>query len=192
MKRLFVIVALSMAVVACNKEEDNDQLAGWDKIIAGVEPVEMSVLDVLHSLNEDEVWQCRSACDYILNEATGEVEEHIYLEDFFSHLYGASMPTLRYVNNEEIRFYKPYPFTSETGPRGEVLSVSMEDDDTIKLETGDYISRYNIIAYDKNQIIFEEYIEENEGTKWLYKRMWYVRYVDDTKWWKNAVPDGQE
>ena len=187
MKKLFMMVALSLIMVACNKEE-GEQLTGWDKIIADVEPVEMSVLDVLHSLNENEAWECRSAYAYILNETTGEVEEHIYVEDYFYHIYGATMATIRFVDNVEYKFYKPASFTGITGPYAMIFDVSMEDEDTIKLVAGDDISRYNIIAYDENQIIFDEYFEKNEGIKCLYKKMWYERKVDDTKWWEKAEP----
>lgn len=186
MKRLFAMLALSLVMVACNKEE-GEQLTGWDKIIAEVEPVEMPVLDVLHSLNENEAWECRSAYAYILNETTGEVEEHILVEDFFSYLYGGDMPTLRYVDNVEYRFQRYSCGEGDTLHAPITSDVSMEDDDTIvKLVAGDYISRYNIIAYDENQIIFDEYFEKNEGIKCLYKKMWYERKVDDTKWWEKA------
>lgn len=185
MKKLFMMLALSLVMVACNKEE-GEQLTGWDKIIADVEPVEMSVLDVLHSLNENEAWECRSAYAYILNETTGEVEEHIYVEDYFYHIYGATMATIRFVDNVEYKFYTPAPFTGDTAPYAMIYDASMEDDDTIKLVAGDYISRYNILAYDENQIIFDVYNANEEGTKWLYKKMWYERKVDDTKWWEKA------
>ena len=180
-----MIFALSLVMVACNKEEETEQLTGWDMIIAGVESVDVAVLDVLHSLGENEVWQCRSAYAYILNETTGEVEEHIYVKDYFSYLYGATMPTLRYADNQELRYWKPASFTGETDPYAIVYDVSMEDD-AIKLVSCDDVSKYKIVAYDENQIIFEEYVASEEGTKWLYKKMWYERKVDDSKWWEKV------
>jgi hypothetical protein len=90
------------------------------------------------------------------------------------------------IDNVEYKFYTPAPFTGDTAPYAMIYDVSMEDEDTIKLVAGDDISRYNIIAYDENQIIFDVYNANEEGTKWLYKKMWYERKVDNTKWWEDA------
>ena len=56
MKKLFTLLALSLVMMACNKEEENEQLIGWDKIVADVEQTNQSLEEVFTSLGENELW----------------------------------------------------------------------------------------------------------------------------------------
>ena len=99
MKRLFFVVALSLVMVACNEVNDDDKLVGWDKIVADINAIDLPVLDVLASLQDNEVWQCRTAYAYRLDKATGKVDEIVHYEDFEMFIYGATYPYLRYTEN---------------------------------------------------------------------------------------------
>ena len=74
MKKLFTLLALSLVMVACNKEEDNE-LSYWDKVLSEMGETKLSALDVLQSLRDNEEWEIKTQYSYFLRD--GKVVEEI-------------------------------------------------------------------------------------------------------------------
>ena len=62
MKKLFMILALSLVMVACDKEEENE-LSYWDKVTSEIGETKLSVTDVLKSLRDNEYWDTKIQYD---------------------------------------------------------------------------------------------------------------------------------
>ena len=58
MKELFMMLALSLVMTACDKDEyrDNRELSYWDKVASEMTRTDMSAAEVLNSLQDNEFW----------------------------------------------------------------------------------------------------------------------------------------
>lgn len=198
MKKLFMVVALSLVMVACNKDE-NEQLTGWDKIVAELGETELSVMDVMCSLRDNELWKCHTAIDYICERKTGNIQEVVLYQNFENEMYGGSLPYLRYSKDFRFCYYKYTVNPDPNGafylpiPRVQAKEIFESEDRIINVgpKDGPY-SWIEIIAYDENNIIYDEWnynaeiLHGNANTYHPGKRFWYQRVVDDTKWWEKA------
>ena len=68
-----MMVALSLVMVACNKDEN--ELSYWDKVLNEMGETELSAIDVLESLRENEHWEITTEYKYFLRD--GKVVEEM-------------------------------------------------------------------------------------------------------------------
>lgn len=184
MKKLFMMVALSLVMVACNKEEDNDLLAGWDKIIAEMEETEMSALDVLNSLQDNEFWESYFHVAYYNKD--GEVIEVVH-----QHEGGLIIPEVRFRFENNVMYY----ISSEDGNSGLYDAKAVNDNHIEFFYKEKPAWEWKIAAYDENKVLLEYYPKEEQtpnlvdGKIFLYSKYIYIRKVSPTIWWKTAIPD---
>lgn len=181
MKKLFMMVALSLVMVACNKDEN--ELSYWDKVLNEMGETKLSAIDVLESLRENEHWEITTEYKYFLRD--GKVVEEMTSGE---GLFVTANPTaLRFADNKMYSYYM-------TGPdhiRYYVSDVE-ETDEGIKYydENGEARGEWKIIGYDDNKILYEGHpLTKQEPApkgEYLYSRTLRERKVDDSKWWEEA------
>ena len=146
MKRLFTLLALSLVMIACDKEEENEQLTGWDKIIAEMEEVELSALDVLNSLQDNEFWESYFIVGYYNKD--GEVIEIVHQsegEDLYPQI------RVRFENNVMY-----HPCNPEESCR--LYDAKVVNDNHIEFFYKEKAAfEWKIVAYDENKILLEYY-----------------------------------
>lgn len=180
MKKLLMMLALSLVMVACNKDEENE-LSYWDKVLNEMGETKLSAIDVLKSLRDNEYWDYETIYEYYQKD--GKIIEKIVLGE--GVLASGNPTALRFADNKMYSYYK-------TGPNYIRYYVSdvEETDEGIKYydENGEASGEWKIIGYDDNQIVYESYpITKKEPTdkgEYLYSKVLKVRKVDDSKWWE--------
>ena len=106
MKKLFMMVALSLVMVACNKDEENE-LSYWDKVLNEMGETKLSAYNVLQSLRENECWDIVTQYDYIEDQTTGDISEKVVFENgMLVKMAGVSPQTYRF--NEDICSHYDY------------------------------------------------------------------------------------
>ena len=184
MKKLFMMVALSLVMVACNKDEDNEinELSYWDKVASEMTRTDMSAAEVLSSLQENELWYQNAESSFYKKD--GEVKEYVHQSEGELIIGGSIM---RFVDNT-LYYYG-------IGNADVVCSkyeAEIVDENNITFYYKDKeVSKWKISAYDNDKIIIETYFNSpqqayKERGELLYIKNLYIRKVDDTKWWEDA------
>ena len=182
MKKLFMMVTLSLVMVACNKDEDNEinELSYWDKVASEMTRTDMSAAEVLSSLQENEFWYQNAESSFYKKD--GEVKEYVHQPEGELIIGGSIM---RFVDNT-LYYYG-------IGNADVVCSkyeAEIVDENNITFYYKDKeVSKWKISAYDNDKIIIETYFNSpqqayKERGELLYIKNLYIRKVDDTKWWK--------
>lgn len=198
MKKLLMMLALSLVMVACNKEENNEILTtNWDNIISDITPIEVPVWDVLHSLQDNQAWVCRSMDEYTLNTKTNEAYHQTMVKDYMYNSYYSAGPhaPIRFVDGHCTYYYNSIPFTDHDKPFTMTRKMQEVDGDIVEIEEieDDYEPLiYDIIAYDENHILVDMYSSLTEeylkkfpwDVKLLYQRILFERHTSDDKWWE--------
>lgn len=208
MKKLFLMVALSLVMVACNKEEDNEQLIGWDKIMSEVGKTDKSAVEVLYSLTEDEIWYPYNWLSYS-EDKDGNIIETKYVEDGSIKYYGGgSILGYRMTNDGGVQEFN-FSVVPTLGPvyYYEYNDVDIEGDNlkiTYSYPSVDEIKSialWETLAYDKDQILIKssyEYLEPlyfpngeiyTSDKKELYNLIQLVRYTPTNQDWKDAITE---
>ncbi len=181
MKKLFMMVTLSLVMVACNKDEDNEinELSYWDKVASEMTRTDMSAAEVLSSLQENEFWYQNAESSFYKKD--GEVKEYVHQPEGELIIGGSIM---RFVDNT-LYYYG-------IGNADVVCSkyeAEIVDENNITFYYKDKeVSKWKISAYDNDKIIIETYFNSpqqayKERGELLYIKNLYIRKVDDTKWW---------
>lgn len=184
MKKLFMMVALSLVMVACNKDEDNEinELSYWDKVASEMTRTDMSAAEVLSSLQENELWYQNAESSFYKKD--GEVKEYVHQPEGELIVGGSIM---RFVDNT-LYYYG-------IGNADVVCSkyeAEIVDENNITFYYKDKeVSKWKISAYDNDKIIIETYFNSpqqayKERGELLYIKNLYIRKVDETKWWEDA------
>ena len=181
MKKLFMMVALSLVMVACDKEEENE-LSYWDKVTSEIGETKLSVTDVLKSLRDNEYWDTKIQYDYYSKD--GKVVENIVIGE--GVLASGNPTAMRFADDKMYSYYSAGP--ADKGCI--VYDVEETTDGIIFSEEGYDSSKWKVIAYDENQVLVESYplIKQQPTAKgeYLYSKVLKVRKVDNTKWWEDA------
>lgn len=189
MKKLFMMVALSLIMVACNKDEENE-LSYWDKVLNEMGETKLSAYDVLQSLRENECWDIVTQYDYIEDQTTGDISERVVFENgMLVKMAGVSPQTYRF--NEDI--CSQYDYITAVNPfyvmRVDYV-VEHEDNMNFVLSyKGKDEYRWEIIAYDENRVLVEIHHLNSQiinGKKFLYNKILFAREVDESKWWEKV------
>lgn len=181
MKKLFMMVTLSLVMVACNKDEDNEinELSYWDKVASEMTRTDMSAAEVLSSLQENEFWYQNAESSFYKKD--GEVKEYVHQPEGELIIGGSIM---RFVDNT-LYYYG-------IGNADVVCSkyeAEIVDKNNIQFYfEGKEVFKWKISAYDNDKIIIETYFNSpqqayKERGELLYIKNLYIRKVDDSKWW---------
>lgn len=175
-----MMVALSLVMVACNKDEN--ELSYWDKVLNEMGETKLSAYEVLQSLRENECWETKSLSAYYQKD--GKIIEKIVLGE--GVLASGNPTALRFADD------KMYEYI-DAGPdhmRCFVWDVEETVEGIKYYDEGVLFGDWRIIGYDDNQILYESYpITKKEPTdkgEYLYSKVLKVRTVDDTKWWEKV------
>ena len=182
MKKLFMLVALSLAMVACNKDKEKD-LSYWDKVIEEMSETKLSARDVLASLRENEYWNIITDYHYVDNN--GQVEEIDYSgpmpgDGRTTYRFNKDICTLYSLHNS-LGYYQLYcvDYTIKGDDLNFVCSLDGKD-----------LYKWGIIAYDENQVLVEIHnldVQKIESQKpLLYRKLLLGRKIDDSKWWETT------
>lgn len=184
MKKLFTLLALSLVMVACNKEDADIIMFDWDEVIAEMNVTELSAMDVLKSLQDNECWDDEISYSYFSKD--GEIVE---FEIGGGNSSSGVKTTIRFVDDLMYSYYSVTPVS------GRLEYEVKESDESIKfLSEGVEDFEWKIIAYDENKLLIETYnIAEKEGNinlgEYLYSKSILIRKVDNTKWWEKVIQD---
>jgi hypothetical protein len=183
MKKLFTLLALSLVMVACNKEEDNE-LSYWDKVLSEMGETKLSALDVLQSLRDNEEWEIKTQYSYFLRD--GKVVEEITRGDGI-FVVGGNTAT-RFADDKMYAYSWSDPFTKGYS----VYDIEKTDEGFKYYDEYGALGEWKIIGYDDNQILYEGYpLTEQEPAPlgvYLYSKVLRVRKVNDSKWWEELEP----
>ena len=206
MKKFLFIAMMIITLVACNKEEENDQLVGWDKITEEVGKTSKSVMEVLQNVSDDEVWFSHNLWYYI-KEESGEIKESKAIENGVVKYVGdGTHYEYRMADNNTIihyfsswgtmagmlNYYRPYDVEEVDGN----FRVKYFFNDELQ-----YTLLWEIIAYDDNQILIkstDEYrvpVYDSHGnlyksnTEDLYTLIHLVRRVPKDDGWKEVITE---
>lgn len=181
MKELFMMLALSLVMAACDKDEyrDNRELSYWDKVASEMTRTDMSAAEVLSSLQENEFWYQNAESSFYKKD--GEVKEYVHQPEGELIIGGSIM---RFVDNT-LYYYG-------IGNADVVCSkyeAEIVDKNNIQFYfEGKEVFKWKISAYDNDKIIIETYFNSpqqayKERGELLYIKNLYIRKVDDSKWW---------
>lgn len=208
MKRIFTILTFSFVLLACNKEEETEQLIGWDKIVAEVGQTDKSAVEVLHSLTENELWVAHNVWGYS-EDKDGNIIELKVIENGKTELFPGPDYKYRMQNNDTMLHYY---HSTETKLGAVYYTRPYEvqiDGNNIRLTAYHYSvdkiwysKCWEILAYDENQIIikstnvYQEPMYDYKGNiitsdeTYLYSLIQLVRYDNfaDGKW-KDAITE---
>ena len=180
MKKLLMMFALSLVMVACNKEEENE-LSYWDKVLSEMGETKLSITDVLQSLRENEYWDKKTRYAYFSRD--GKVVEEITLGE--GVLVSGNPTAMRFADNKLYGYSWVDPIHN-----GYFIYDIEKTDEGLKFydENGEALFEWKIIGYDDNQILLETYpLTKQEPAPlgvYLYAKELIVRKVDDSKWWE--------
>lgn len=193
MKRLFTLLALSLVMVACDKEQNESQDliqdltqelsdSYWDKVISEMTRTDTTAVDVLNSLEDDELWYKNASSNFFYKngeeiEVVHQSEGELTLGDYF----------MRYVDDA---LY----FVFMSGPELKYIKYNAEivEDNNIKFSfDGKESFEWKVVAYDKDKFVIDTYYKEPQVNEkygeFLYSRQLYIRKVDETKSWEKAT-----
>ena len=181
MKNLLLMLALSLVMVAYDKDEyrDNRELSYWDKVASEMTRTKMSAAEVLNSLQDNEFWYQNASSNFY--KQGKKVREYVHQPEG-KLLVGGSI--MRFVDNT-LYYYG-------IGNADVVCSkyeAEIVDKNNIQFYfEGKEVFKWKISAYDNDKIIIETYSNSPQRTdkvrgKWLYGKKLYIRKVDDSKWW---------
>ncbi|MBR4994676.1 MAG: hypothetical protein IKY82_01305 [Alistipes sp.] len=205
MKRLVTLLALSLVMIACNKEEENEQLTGWDKIVAEVGQTNKSAIEVLKSLTDDEVWVIENYSSFFVDDDKNIVEEDYSGETYYG---GGGANKYRIADDETMLLYH-HDFGTKLGELYyyETLGLEILSKDCLKLTYSYYpreedifhIDIWKVLAYDENQIVIELTYEkvpiylgepDPEYDNFLYSKIRLVRQIPaDKRCPKDAITE---
>ena len=191
MKNLLLMLALSLVMVAYDKDEyrDNRELSYWDKVASEMTRTEMSAAEVLNSLQDNEFWyQNASSSFYKQGE---EVREYVHQPEG-KLLVGGSI--MRFVDNT-VYFISMNPMpTNGVGWVYVDYDAEIVGDNHIKFFVeGKEVFEWKIIAHDNDKIVINTYYKgqqqpDKKYGEFLYSRKLFIRKTDETKCWENAKP----
>ena len=191
MKNLLLMLALSLVMVAYDKDEyrDNRELSYWDKVASEMTRTEMSAAEVLNSLQDNEFWyQNAESSFYIQGE---EVREYVHQPEG-KLLVGGSI--MRFVDNT-VYFISMNPMpTNGVGWVYVDYDAEIVGDNHIKFYVeGKEVFEWKIIAHDNDKIVINTYYKgqqqpDKKYGEFLYSRKLFIRKTDETKCWENAKP----
>lgn len=189
MKKLLSVLMLSLVMMACNKDEDSTMF-DWDKIVAEMETTELSAMDVLKSLRDNEYWGKNIVYYYF--EKDGKIIESLKLGNGLEGV-GGGTTIYRFADNV-VNIY------SNGGPNlKDVWSLSIKDNNGLYscYYNEKLYFEYKVVAYDENQVLLEmnyseEYRFTTEEGKFLSEKVLLKRQTSDSKWWEKVVPSVQE
>ena len=191
MKNLLLMLALSLVMVAYDKDEyrDNRELSYWDKVASEMTRTEMSAAEVLNSLQDNEFWyQNASSSFYKRGE---KVREYVHQPEG-KLLVGGSF--MRFVDNT-VYFISMNPMpTNGVGWVYVDYDAEIVGDNHIKFYfEGKEVFEWKIIAHDNDKIIIDTYYKgqqqpDEKYGEFLYSRQLFIRKVDETKCWEKAEP----
>lgn len=191
MKNLLLMLALSLVMVAYDKDEyrDNRELSYWDKVASEMTRTEMSAAEVLNSLQDNEFWyQNASSSFYKQGE---EVREYVHQPEG-KLLVGGSI--MRFVDNT-VYFISMNPMpTNGVGWVYVDYDAEIVGDNHIKFYVeGKEVFEWKIIAHDNDKIVINTYYKgqqqpDKKYGEFLYSRKLFIRKTDETKCWENAKP----
>ncbi len=181
MKKLFTLLALSLVMVACDKEKEEDLSDSyWDKVMSEMTRTDTPAVDILNSLGDNEFWYQNASSSFYKKD--GEVKEYVHQPEGELIIGGSIM---RFVDNT-LYYYG-------IGNADVVCSkyeAEIVDENNITLYYKDKeVSKWKIIAYDNDKILIEQYSMNSpqevykERGEYLYHKFLYIRKVDDSKWW---------
>ena len=191
MKNLLLMLALSLVMVAYDKDEyrDNRELSYWDKVASEMTRTNMSAAEVLNSLQDNEFWyQNASSSFYKQGE---EVREYVHQPEG-KLLVGGSI--MRFVDNT-VYFISMNPMpTNGVGWVYVDYDAEIVGDNHIKFYVeGKEVFEWKIIAHDNDKIVINTYYKgqqqpDKKYGEFLYSRKLFIRKTDETKCWENAKP----
>ena len=189
MKKLFMMVALSLVMAACNKEEKEDLSDSyWDKVMSEMTRTDTPAVDILNSLGDDEFWYKNASSNFFLKD--GEKIEVVHQPE------GALMigdSFMRFVDNT-VYFIGMNPMpTNGVGWVYVDYDAEIVGDNHIKFYVeGKEVFEWKIVAHDNDKIIIDTYYKEQQSNEkygeFLYSRQLFIRKIDETKCWEKAEP----
>ena len=185
MKKILSVLMLSLVMMACNKDEDSTMF-DWDKIVAEMKATELSVNDVLESLQQNEYWYEVVRYHYFLKD--GKVVEKTLTDNEQELLVGGgSYNVLRFAENSMYSYERmigtpPYYIEYNLDIAGNNFTTSVQD---IK------VNEWKIIAYDESKVLVEIYPifkqQPSGNGEFLYSKILISRKSDDSRWWEKAT-----
>lgn len=195
MKKLLMMLALSLVMVVCDKEysESKDLLTSYrNKVISEMTRTDTPAVDVLNSLKDSEYWY-QNASSNFYNKAGEEIE--VVLQPEGALMIGGSK--MRFVDNA-LYFIgmSPKP-TKEAGWVYDKYDAEIVGDNHIKFYFEEKeVFGWIVIAHDNDEIVIYTYYKKSQINKkygeFLYSRRLYIRKTDDSKCWENAIPSYQK
>ena len=189
MKELFMMVALSLVMVACDKEKEEDLSDSyWDKVMSEMTRTDTPAVDILNSLGDDEFWYKNASSNFFLKD--GEKIEVVHQPE------GALMigdSFMRFVDNT-VYFIGMNPMpTNGVGWVYVDYDAEIVGDNHIKFYVeGKEVFEWKIVAHDNDKIIIDTYYKEQQSNEkygeFLYSRQLFIRKIDETKCWEKAEP----
>ena len=187
MKKLFMMLALSLVMVACDKEKEEDLSDSyWDKVMSEMTRTDTPAVDILNSLGDDEFWYKNASSNFFLKdgekiEVVHQPEGALMIGDYF----------MRYIDNA-VYFIGMNPMpTNGVGWVYNKYDAEISGDNHIKFYfEGKEVFEWKIIAHDNDKIIIDTYYKEQQSNEkygeFLYSRQLFIRKVDETKCWEDA------
>ena len=190
MKKLFMMVALSLVMVACDKEKEEDLSDSyWDKVMSEMTRTDTPAVDILNSLGDDEFWYKNASSNFFLKdgeeiEVVHQPEGALMIGDYF----------MRYIDNA-VYFIGMNPMpTNGVGWVYNKYDAEISGDNHIKFYfEGKEVFEWKIVAHDNDKIVIDTYYKgqqqpDKKYGEFLYSRQLFIRKVDETKCWENAKP----
>lgn len=191
MKNLLLMLALSLVMVAYDKDEyrDNRELSYWDKVASEMTRTKMSAAEVLNSLQDNEFWY-KNASSNFFNKNGKEIE--VVHQPEGALMIGDSF--MRFIDNT-VYFISMNPMpTNGVGWVYVDYDAEIVGDNHIKFYVeGKEVFEWKIIAHDNDKIVIDTYYKgqqqpDKKYGEFLYSRQLFIRKVDETKCWENAKP----
>ena len=190
MKNLLLMLALSLVMVAYDKDEyrDNRELSYWDKVASEMTRTKMSAAEVLNSLQDNEFWYQNASSNFY--KQGKKVREYVHQPEGKLLLGGSIM---RFVDNT-VYFISMNPMpTNGVGWVYVDYDAEIVGDNHIKFYVeGKEVFEWKIIAHDNDKIVINTYYKGQQPDKkygeFLYSRKLFIRKTDETKCWENAKP----
>ena len=192
MRKLYFLLALSLVMVACDKEQNESQDliqdltqelsdSYWDKVISEMTRTDTPAVDVLNSLEDDEFWYKNASSNFFNKngveiEVVHQQEGALMVGDYF----------MRYVDDALYFIFMSGPELKYNKYNAEIVG-----DNNIKFSyDGKESFEWKIVAYDQDKIVIDTYNKEPQVIEkygeLLYSRKLYIRKVGD-KEWENAT-----
>lgn len=189
MKNLLLMLALSLVMVACDKEKEEDLSDSyWDKVMSEMTRTDTPAVDILKSLEDNEFWYKNASSNFFLKdgeeiEVVHQPEGALMIGDYF----------MRFVDNA-VYFIGMNPMpTNGVGWVYNNYDAEIVGDNHIKFYfEGKEVFEWKVVAHDNDKIIIDTYYKEQQSNEkygeFLYSRQLFIRKVDETKCWEKAEP----